>query len=113
MPPSDPVFYSVAPIAPGVAAGSVAVVMGDPQPQELRYYGRASTSLMRGYPLIDRQGRIQGMLSTASPDGAGVLLIGADRIAEWHDVWDRLEGIGGLKPRVTRKSEQLSTPERR
>jgi hypothetical protein len=113
VPPSDPVFYSVAPIAPSATPGSVAVVMGDPQPEELRYYGRASTSLMRGYPLIDRQGRIQGMLSTASPDGHGVLLIGSDRIAEWHEVWDRLEGVAGLKPRVTRKSEQLSTPERR
>jgi len=113
VPPADPVFYSVAPIAPGATPDSVAVVMGDPQPEELRYYGRASTSLMRGYPLIDRQGRLQGMLSTASPDGDGVLLIGADRIAEWHEAWERLDGIAGLKPRVTRKTEQLSTPDRR
>lgn len=113
VPPSDTILFSVAPVTAGSSPSAAAVAMGEPQPEELRYYGRASTTLMRGYPLIDRQGRLQGLLSTASPDGDGVLLIGSDRIAEWHEAWDRLEGIGGLKPRVTKRAEQLNAPGRR
>lgn len=113
VPPSDPVLFSIAPVAPGASATAAAVAMGAPQPEELVYYGRANTTLVRGYPLIDRQGRIQGLLSTPSPDGDGVLLIGSDRLAEWHEAWDRLDGIGGLKPQITKRSEQLNAPGRR
>lgn len=113
VPPSDPVLFSVSPVAPQANPTAVAVGMGGPQPEELSYYGRANTALVRGYPVVDRQGRVQGLLSTPSPDGEGVLLIGSDRLAEWHEAWDRLDGIGGLKPRITKRSEQLNAPGRR
>lgn len=109
-PAADPVYFAAAPIAPAGTPAPVPVSMGDPQSEELAFYGRAVTSLTLGYPLIDRQGAVRGLLSTPSPDGIGTLLIGAEQILAWHDAWPRLEGAAGLRPKVVSQSQRLTSP---
>lgn len=109
-PDADPVYYAAAPISPGGTAAPVPVSMGDPQAEELAFYGRAMTSLTLGYPVIDRQGAVRGLVSTPSPDGIGTLFIGAEQILAWHDAWPRLEGTAGLRPKVVSKSQRLTSP---
>lgn len=111
-PGADPVYFAAAPVTPSGSPAPVPVAMGAPQPEELSFYGRASTTLSLGYPLIDRQRAVRGLLSTPSPDGIGMLLIGAEQILAWHEAWERLDGTAGLRPKMVSQSQRLTTPGR-